>query len=150
MPQYINRGKEDMNQEVLKATAERIYHEWDAALANNDIEALLSLYAPDAIIESPLIPHLLKTENGICKGQNELRNLLEKVAQRKPVSRKYFKQNFFTDGKTLIFEYPRQTPEGEQMDFVEVMEIKDALIQYHRVYWGWRGFKVISEDKYFR
>ena len=63
---------------------------------------------------------------------------------------KYFKQNFFTDGKTLIFEYPRQTPEGEQMDFVEVMEIKDGLIQYHRVYWGWRGFKVIQEDSYHR
>lgn len=42
-------------------------------------------------------------------------------------------------GKTLIFEYPRQTLDGEQ---------KDGLIQYHRVYWGWRGFEVIQEDLY--
>jgi SnoaL-like domain len=136
------------NLQILKETAEKIHHEWDTALAKNDVEALLKLYAPDAIIESPLIPHLLETDTGICKGRNELRKLLEIVSKRKPPTRKYFKQNFFTDGKTLIFEYPRQTPQGEQMDFVEVMEIKDGLIQYHRVYWGWRGFKVINEDKY--
>jgi hypothetical protein len=76
--------------------------------------------------------------------------LIEKVAERKPFIRKHFKQNFFTDGKTLIFEYPRQTPDGEQMDFMEVMEIKEGLIQYHRVYWGWRGFQVIQENLYQR
>ncbi len=112
------------------------------------IEALLNLYAKDATIESPLILYLLDSKAGILKGRDELRLLIEKVAERKPPVRKYYKQNFFTDGKTLIFEYPRQTPDGEQMDFVEVMEIKDCLIQYHRVYWGWRGFKVIQDDLY--
>jgi ketosteroid isomerase-like protein len=147
----MNYDKESsMEQEKLKSAAEDIYHAWDKALANNDVEGLLSLYAPDAVIESPLIPYLLKTDTGVLKGRNELRLLIEKVAERKPFIRKYFKQNFFTDGKKLIFEYPRQTPDGEQMDFVEVMEIKDGLIQYHRVYWGWRGFKVIQEDSYHR
>ena len=97
-----------------------------------------------------MVPHLLGTKNGICKGHSELRLLIEKVAERKPPIRKYFKKNYFTDGKTLIFEYPEQTPDGEQMDFVEVMELKDGLIQYHRVYWGWRGFKVIQENMYNR
>lgn len=147
----MNRDKESLtDQEKLKSAAKDIYQAWNKALANNDVDGLLSLYAPDAIIESPLIPYLLKIDSGICKGREELRLLLEKVAERKPLIRKYFKQNFFTDGKTLIFEYPRQTPDGEQMDFVEVMEIKHGLIQYHRVYWGWRGFKVIHEDLYHR
>jgi hypothetical protein len=70
--------------------------------------------------------------SGILTGKAELRLLIEKVTERKPFIRKHFKQNFFTDGKTLIFEYPRQTPDGEQMDFMEVMEINDGLIQYHR------------------
>jgi hypothetical protein len=48
----------------------------------------------------------------------------------------------------MIFEYPRVTPDGEQMDFVEVMEIGDGLIQRHCVYWGWRGVKVIQDDAY--
>ncbi|QBR83815.1 nuclear transport factor 2 family protein [Legionella israelensis] len=138
------------NQDELKQQAENIYKAWDKALANNDIESLLELYSDDAIIESPLIPHLLETDSGILRGKSELRLLIEKVAERKPFIRKHYKQNFFTDGKTLIFEYPRQTPDGEQMDFMEVMEIKEGKIQYHRVYWGWRGFQIIKENLYHR
>ncbi len=41
-------------------------------------------------------------------------------------------------------------PEGEQMDFVEVMEIDDGLIHAHRVYWGWRGVDIILQDQYHR
>ncbi|QDP73605.1 nuclear transport factor 2 family protein [Legionella israelensis] len=138
------------NQDELKQQAENIYKAWDKALANNDIESLLELYADDAIIESPLIPHLLETDSGILRGKSELRLLIEKVAECKPFIRNHFKQNFFTDGKALIFEYPRQTPDGEQMDFMEVMEIKEGKIQYHRVYWGWRGFQIIQENLYHR
>ncbi|HEY3149745.1 MAG TPA: nuclear transport factor 2 family protein, partial [Dongiaceae bacterium] len=64
-----------MNQQLSKssipATAatpvEQIYFAWDDALSRNDKEALLALYAPDAVIESPLIPHVLKTERGIVR-----------------------------------------------------------------------------------
>ena len=136
--------------EILQNAADRIYHEWDAALANNDVEGLLALYTPDAILESPLVCHLLGTGTGICKGQQELRQLLEMVAKRKPTIRKYYRTKYFTDGKTLMWEYPRATPDGDQMDFVEVMELKDGLIRHHKVYWGWRGFEVIRNDKYRR
>lgn len=36
------------------------------------------------------------------------------------------------------------------MDFVEVMEIENGLIQRHRVYWGWLGFGVLQKDEYRR
>jgi hypothetical protein len=36
------------------------------------------------------------------------------------------------------------------MDFVEVMEIENGLIEHHRVYWGWRGVSVILDDAYHR
>lgn len=49
-----------------------------------------------------------------------------------------------------MWEYPRLTPDGEQMDFVEVMKLKDGLIMHHRVYWGWVGFNVMSNDEYHR
>ena len=51
------------------ADAERIYHAWDDALKRRDLEASLSLYAPDATIESPLVRHLLGTESGVCRGR---------------------------------------------------------------------------------
>lgn len=127
---------------------ERIFHDWDAALSRNDPEALLALYAPDATLESPLIPHLLGKQEGICRGHDELRRLFEILANRKPKLRQYHRAGYFTDGHTLIFEYPRNAPEGEQMDFVEVMHIEDGLIQYHKVYWGWRGVQVLQRDEY--
>ncbi|MGQ3890272.1 nuclear transport factor 2 family protein [Legionella sp. CNM-1927-20] len=130
--------------------AKQICDAWDKALANNDIEGLLSLYTSDAILESPVIPYLLKSDTGILRGISELRTLFEKIVERKPSIRKHYKQNFFTDGETLIFEYPRQTPQGEQMDFVEIMKLSDGLIQYHKVYWGWRGVKVLKENLYYK
>lgn len=134
----------------LKKVAERIYHDWDQALSNNDIEALMKLYSHEAIIESPLIPYLLGTEKGICTGHKEIRRLIEAAAARKPLVRKHYRKSFFTDGKTIIWEYPRATSSGDQMDFAEVMEIKDGLIHYHRVYWGWYGVKVLKNDAYHR
>lgn len=129
---------------------ERIYYAWDEALAHHRLEEMLSLYAPDAVLESPLIPHVLDTDEGVCRGHGEIRALLEKVFERKPPLRKYYREGFMTDGRTMMFEYPRVAPQGEQMDFIEVMDVADGLIQYHRVYWGWRGVKVMTDDAYHR
>jgi ketosteroid isomerase-like protein len=137
------------NNESFQQAAERIYHDWDKALSEDDVDALLALYDPDAILESPAVSLTMGTESGVCHGHKELRPLLERVAARKPPLRTYHRTGYLTDGsRTMIFEYPRATPDGEQMDFVEVMEIADGLIQRHCVYWGWRGVKVIQDDAY--
>lgn len=47
-------------------------------------------------------------------------------------------EHFFSAGNTLIWEYPRITPDGDQMDIVEVMVITNGLIAHHKVYWGWK------------
>lgn len=127
---------------------ERIYHAWDAALSKNDPVALVQLYASDATLESPLVPHLMGTEKGICSGRDELKRFFEILATRKPKMRKFYRAGYFTDGRKIMWEYPHQTPDGEQMDFVEVMEIENGLIQKHRVYWGWFGFNVLKNDQY--
>jgi hypothetical protein len=41
-------------------------------------------------------------------------------------------------------------PTGEQMDFVEIMELQDGLIHYHRVYWGWHGVDILKDDAYYQ
>jgi predicted SnoaL-like aldol condensation-catalyzing enzyme len=121
---------------------ERIYRLWDEALGKKDLEASLSLYADDASIESPLVAHLLNRKRGIVQGKDELRQFITKVFQTNPPQRKRFKQGFFTDGRVLTWEYPRHSPDGDQMDLVEVMEIEDGLIRRHRVYWGWHALNV--------
>ena len=50
---------EALNVDHLRQNMERIYRDWDKALSENDAEGLLQLYAKDAVIESPLIPHLM-------------------------------------------------------------------------------------------
>ena len=114
---------------------ERMYFAWDEALSHNDADRLLSLYARDAHFESPLVPHLLTTESGVLRDHEELRRLFALLAQRKPPVRQYHRTGYLTDGRRLIWEYPREAGKGEQMDFVEAMEINDeGLIQRHCVY----------------
>lgn len=130
---------------------ERMYFAWDDALACNDAAAPLAVYAPDAVFESPLVPHLLGTASGVLRGHGELRPLFDKLAERKPPVRRHHRTGYLTDGKRLIWEYPRQAPDGEQMDFVEAMELnRDGLIQRHCVYWGWYGVGVLQRDEYHR
>ena len=134
----------------LAAQVERIYRLWDQYWSADDLKAMLDLYAEDATIESPLVPHLNGGNQGRLEGKAAIKALLDKAAPRKPGKRHFHRIGYFTDGALLMWEYPRETPQGEQMDFVEVMEIGDGLIQHHRVYWGWRGVEVIKADAYHR
>ena len=130
---------------------ERMYFAWNDALSHNDAEALLALYAPDAELESPLVPHLLGVESSLLRGHEQLRPLFAMLAERKPSVRQYYRTPYLTDGKRLIWEYPHDAGHGEQMDFAEVMELNDdGLIQKHHVYWGWFGFRVLQQDAYRR
>jgi len=125
--------------------AERIYKLWDDALGKRDLEASLALYAEDASIESPLVCHLMQTPEGIVQGKANLRTFIARVFQTNPPQRKRFKKGFFSDGRVLTWEYPRQSPDGDQMELVEVMEIEDGLIRRHRVYWGWYALCVLRD-----
>lgn len=50
---------------------ERIYRDWHEYAKNRDTEALIGLYADDAVLESPLVPVILKIEGGILNGKAE-------------------------------------------------------------------------------
>jgi len=126
--------------------AERIHKLWDEALGRKDLEAALSLYASNASIESPLVQHLMKTKQGIVRGRDNLREFISRVFSTNPPQRRRFKQGFFTDGRVVTWEYPRVSPDGDQMDLVEIMEIEDGLIQRHRVYWGWYALNVLRDS----
>jgi hypothetical protein len=128
---------------------EKIYLEWNDALESKNIEAMKKLYAEDATLESPLVAHLLQSTSGILQGRDAIINLLETLFPCQPEKRHFYRDGYFTDGVKLFWEYPRLTPEGEQMDFAEIMEIKNNLIQSHRVYWGWYGVNVLKNNEHF-
>lgn len=126
---------------------ERIYKQWHEHARNRDVKALANLYADDAIFESPLVPAILDIKTGKLNGIQEIRHFLEEGTKRRPndLVRWHRTGKYFWDGETLIWEYPRETPEGEQVDILEIIDINNGKIQHHRIYWGWFGFKMLQE-----
>ena len=127
---------------------EAIYQAWAKAFAERDLEGVLALYTPDAMLESPLVNNLLHTERGIVEGRENLRNFFAIILQSTPPLKNRYRANFFTNGTVMMWEYPRVTPTGEQTDMTEVMELKDGQIHRHRIYWGWGGSKLLQKDQY--
>jgi steroid delta-isomerase len=129
-----------------EAAIRHIYEQWHETVVRRDIRGLMELYAEDAILESPLIcavqPEL---GSGILRGKSAIGDFFA-AGSRTPsngLGRWYRTGHFFANGRQLTWEYPRATPDGDQIDLVEVMDMSDGLITYHRVYWGWKGFEAL-------
>ena len=124
-----------------------IYEKWHEYAKARDVEALIALYADHAVFESPLVPAILDRTNGVLNGKDEIKFFLQEGTKRRPNELvKWFRRgDYLTNGRLLVWEYPRQTDEGEQIDILELMEIENGLIQQHRIYWGWKGCLLISQ-----
>ncbi len=129
------------------AAIRHVYEQWHETIRGRDVAGLMALYAEDAILETPLILATLRDRTeGILKGKTEIGSFFA-AGLRTPQSglgRWYRTGIFFSNGRQLTWEYPRETPQGDQVDLVEVMDIADGLIVHHRVYWGWVGFKALT------
>jgi steroid Delta-isomerase len=101
-------------------------------------------------LETPLVEAIFDgRESGILHGHREIRPFFEEGARRRPnaLVRGHRTGKWLTDGeRLLVWEYPRQAPDGDQVDIVEVMEIADTLIQCHRIYWGWFGTQLLTRS----
>ncbi|WP_205193522.1 nuclear transport factor 2 family protein, partial [Burkholderia sp. LMG 13014] len=124
------------------ADARHIYEGWHAAVVARDVDALMALYADDAVLETPLIVVTLPDHgSGVLRGKAAIGAFFA-AGLRNPgnrLGRWYRTGLFFSNGRQLTWEYPRATPDGDQVDLVEVMDLRDGLIAHHRVYWGWVG-----------
>ncbi|AFQ52045.1 nuclear transport factor 2 family protein [Burkholderia cepacia] len=126
--------------------ARRIHQDWHAAVVARDLDGLMALYADDAILETPLIVVTLPEHgSGVLHGKAAIGEFFA-AGLRNPgnkLGRWYRTGLCFSNGRQLTWEYPRETPEGDQVDLVEVMDLRDGLIAHHRVYWGWVGFNAL-------
>ena len=137
-----------MSSEQGRRDCERIYHEWHERARARDVDALLALYAEDSVLESPLVPVILNVPTGVLSGRSEIRRFLEEGTKRRPnhLARWYRTGTYLCDGNTLIWEYPRETPEADQLDILELMEIEAGRIRRHRIYWGWLGVNMLMQN----
>ena len=125
-----------------------IYEKWHKYAKERETKALIELYAEDAVFESPLVPILMNKDSGILRGKTEILAFLNEGTRRRPneLVRWYRTGKYFITGDVLVWEYPRQTPDGEQVDLLELMEIRDGLIVNHRIYWGWFGTQMLIKS----
>lgn len=133
---------------TITEQARHIYDEWNAGFDTRDLDRVMALYAEDATIETPaVLANYPDAPAGILVGRELIRGLFAKniAALSTTFQGLYRPVQFFSDGKYLTWEYPRVTPTGAQVDLFEFMDIKDGLIVYHRVYWGWTGFQKLAK-----
>ncbi len=124
--------------------AQRVFAEWHRRIGERDAVGLAAMYGDDATIESPLVMRVFDDNTrGIVAGPKELNRFISKITAGRPSDGElpslYRTGEYTFDGTTLIWEYPRETPDGDQLDLVEIMELDGPLIAHHRIYWGWRG-----------
>ena len=127
-------------------TIEVIYEQWHDFAQTRNVAALIDLYSDGAIFESPLVPAIMDQESGVLTGRNEILSFLQEGTKRRPndLVRWHRTGDYFTNGNTLIWEYPRETPNGDQIDIMEVMEVANGKIVRHRIYWGWFGSSILT------
>ena len=100
----------------------RIYAEWHRAASERAGAALIALYADDAVLESPLVPAILESKtDGVLRGKAEIAHFLEAGARSRPIDlvRWYRSDTYFSAGSRLVWEYPRGTRDGDQVEIVE-------------------------------
>lgn len=134
-------GGPHVMEDPRREAAELIFREWDRRARDRDVEGLLEFYCEDATLESPLVPRILDQPAGVVAGKEQLRRFFVEGGRRRPddADRWHRSGTFLYDGTTLVWEYPRATPDGDQVDIAEVMELRDGRIAAHRIYWGWSG-----------
>lgn len=125
----------------------RVYDQWHAMVGQRNLDGLMELYAEDAVLESSAVLVIEKDPSGILRGRARLRPhfgaFFALVGPANGVEW-YRPGPAFTSGNTVLWEYPSRSPKGEQLDVVESMEVEDGRIVYHRVYWGFVGFKLLN------
>ena len=130
-------------QSITVEQVEQIIGALDAAASRNDVEGTVALFAPDATVESPAIPRLLNRQEGVCRGQDEIRDLVRALIRRgKPWGRH---QPPLIRGTTVAIEYMRASSDSEQFS-VDVIELRDGKIQSLRAYLGWRAMMAFTAE----
>jgi len=109
---------------------------WLAAFNGRDLEALLALYADDAVHTSPKLRARDPATNGEIRGVSALRAWWADAMQRLPGLR-YEEQHLTAMGDRVFMEYLRRTPGEAPYVVAEVLVVGEGgKIRASHVYHG--------------
>ena len=108
---------------------------WFEAFNEHNLEKLLALYHKDAEHFSPKLKIRLPETQGLIKGKAALRSWWKDAFDRLP-SLKYEAKKLTADDEQVFMEYIRHVEGEEDLKVGEVLEIKNGVIVFSRVYHG--------------
>ena len=120
-----------MTESALKAIA----RSWLTAFNARHLDALLVLYADDAVHESPKLRVRDPESRGLIRGKNALHAWWRDAMDRLPQLR-YEELHLTASDNRVFMEYVRHNPGEEDMRVAEVLVVKDGLIVSSHVYHG--------------
>jgi hypothetical protein len=120
---------------MISAKNKQIAVNWLQAFNSKNLENLLSLYHPQALHYSPKLKIAKPETEGLIKGKKELEMWWKEAFVRLP-GLQYIATRFTADEEQVFIEYVRKVPGEKDLLVGEVLEIKEGLIVYSRVYHG--------------
>ena len=114
---------------------EAIAKKWFEAFNSHNLDDLLYLYHESATHFSPKLKIRKPETNGLIKGKSELRIWWKDAFDTLPTL--YYKVTSLTSNNNRVFmEYIRHVLGEEDLQVGEVLQIKNGLIIFSRVYHG--------------
>ena len=120
---------------MISEQNKQIAFKWFEAFNEHDLEKLLSLYHDSAEHYSPKLKVRMPETKGLIQGKNALRIWWKDSFDRLP-SLKYEVKKLTADEEQVFMEYIRHMDGEEDLKVGEVLEIKNGLIVFSRVYHG--------------
>lgn len=108
---------------------------WFEAFNEHNLEKLLSLYDDNAKHFSPKLKVRHPETEGLIIGKNALRTWWQDAFDRLP-SLHYSVINLTANNSRVFMEYTRKVENELDMEVAEVLEIKNGLIVFSKVYHG--------------
>ena len=106
---------------------------WLAAFNAGDVEALIELYAEDAVHESPKVRKAIPGSDGRLVGKVAMRDWWQQAFTRLPGVR-YELSALTSDQSRAVIEYVRRAPGEEPLAVAEAFEVRDGKIVHSVVY----------------
>ena len=106
---------------------------WLAAFNAGDVEALIELYAEDAVHESPKVRKAIPGSDGRLVGKVAMRDWWQQAFTRLPGMR-YELSALTSDQSRAVIEYVRRAPGEEPLAVAEAFEVRDGKIVHSVVY----------------
>lgn len=117
------------------SSLETLAHKWLDAFNRKDLEALLNLYDRDAQHYSPKLKLRKPETNGLINGREQLRAWWQDAFDRLP-SLYYKCTNLIAANNQVFIEYIRQVEGEDDLPVGEVLQTRNDLIIFSRVYHG--------------